>query len=282
MLNNSQLKTVLSLVPRLKDQVEQIELLKQAGQQSQLVVSACGLYNAGKSTLLNALAGYVNEEYFKTSNIRETCELRTLDLQGLSLLDTPGLDANTTDDQLAFEGILKADLILLVHNPRNGELDLLELDYLARIQEQSSESLVERLLLVLTNAVEISEQDKASLAQRIGLQFQAHFGGKPIFFWVDSRVYAKGVREEKNALVRLGAVCPLQQYLLDNLARLEHSRLEQRRKKQEWLYRRLKEEVMQEINIRKSNIENQAQQLKERLLRQERAAERVRQKLNAS
>lgn len=272
MLNNTLKRTLLTLAPELKDQVTQLEVLTEAGKQRQVMVSACGLYNAGKSSLLNALGGHVHEEYFKTANVRETCELKTLELPGLSLLDTPGLDSNSNDDTLAFEGILKSDLILLVHNPRNGELDQLELDYLGRIQAQSTEPLNQRLLLVLTYAAEINESDKTALLARIEQQFQQHFGKLPAVFWVDSPTYAKAIREEMRALASISGIEQLQGYLSENHERLAHSRQQKQQKKQELVKQTLLRSLRQEISRRENELNQQARQFRTWVEVQERRA----------
>lgn len=272
MLSNTLKRYLLTLAPHLQKQVEQLEVLTEASKQHQVMVSACGLYNAGKSSLLNALGGHVHEEYFKSANVRETCELKTLELPGFSLLDTPGLDANSRDDTLAFEGILKSDLILLVHNQRNGELDQLELDYLSRIQAQSTEPLHQRLLLVLTYGAEINQGDKAGLLARIEQQFQQRFGNLPAAFWVDSPTYAKAIREEKRALATVSGVEQLQGYLSVNHERLARSRQQQQQQKQELARQTLLQSLMQEISRREDELNHQARQFRTRVERQERRA----------
>ena len=281
MLNQTQQKKLLTLMPELKEQLAQLALLMQADPQQPLMVAACGLYNAGKSSLLNALSGHVHEEYFKTANVRETYELKTLALPGMTLLDTPGLDASSQDDQVAFEGILKSDLILLVHNPRNGELDQMELDYLARINAQSSQPVEQRILLVLTYGAEISAQDKKLLLQRIETQFKQRFGAMPAHFWVDSPTFIKGIKENKKALAKAGGVEPIHVYLSNNHQRLAQSQAKNLHSKQQQAKRQLRELLQQVIRYRENSLAQQVQLLQQQVQHQEQQAHKLQTSLAA-
>ena len=101
------------------DQLEQrLAQLKQRSKQKKPVVAVCGLMNAGKSFLLNMLSQHFDREHFKTADQRETAEIKRLETNDFIYLDTPGLDANNTDDLLAKQGIGSADIVLYVHQPR--------------------------------------------------------------------------------------------------------------------------------------------------------------------
>ena len=84
-------------------------------------VICTGIYNAGKSTLLNALTG---TDYFPTGDIPTTKELSTLTLEDCVYIDTPGLNAQEEDDQVAQAALQDADIILFVSNMQNGGLTL--------------------------------------------------------------------------------------------------------------------------------------------------------------
>lgn len=219
------------LVPNAEPLLEQLFALEDA-QSQEVVVAACGLYNAGKSTLLNALGGFVEQEHFKTAAARETRQLQTASIQGLTLLDTPGLDADQDDDNTAFKGVLQADLLLLVHNPRNGELDQQELDYLAKIQAQSSQPLHERLMLVLSYGGELADEEQKSLLSTIHQQFVELCGHKPVTQEVSATTYLDGLRRHKPALLKCSGIEELQQYLAEQHAQLQRQRAMVRQQKQ--------------------------------------------------
>ena len=74
-----------------------------------------GLLKAGKSTLFNCISGNYQEEKFATGVTRTTTTAQEVDLGGLVLIDTPGIDCNEEDNEKTLEAMLKSDVILFVH-----------------------------------------------------------------------------------------------------------------------------------------------------------------------
>lgn len=79
-----------------------------------------GTYNAGKSTLLNALYG--QEELAKTGDAPETKEVHEYKYNGYTIFDTPGLNARSDDDIVTKEHLDKSEVILFVIS-NNGSLE---------------------------------------------------------------------------------------------------------------------------------------------------------------
>ena len=79
-----------------------------------------GTYNAGKSTLLNALYG--QEELAKTGDAPETKEIHEYKYNGYTIFDTPGLNARSDDDIVTKEHLDKSEVILFVLS-NNGSLE---------------------------------------------------------------------------------------------------------------------------------------------------------------
>jgi len=71
-----------------------------------------GTYNAGKSTLLNALFG--KEEMAKTGDAPETSEISEYIYNGYKLYDTPGINAPQEHEDVTNEHLNKCELILFV------------------------------------------------------------------------------------------------------------------------------------------------------------------------
>lgn len=71
-----------------------------------------GAYNAGKSSLLNALFG--KEEIAKTGDAPETKEVHEYEYDGYTIFDTPGLNANIEDDTVTKEHLEKSEIIMFV------------------------------------------------------------------------------------------------------------------------------------------------------------------------
>lgn len=79
-----------------------------------------GTYNAGKSTLLNALFGI--EEMAKTGDAPETKEVHEYKYNGYTIFDTPGMNARNDDDIVTKEHLGKSEVILFVIS-NNGSLE---------------------------------------------------------------------------------------------------------------------------------------------------------------
>ena len=79
-----------------------------------------GTYNAGKSTLLNALYG--QEEMAKTGDAPETKEVHEYKYNGYAIFDTPGMNARNEDDIVTAKHLEKSEVILFVLS-NNGSLE---------------------------------------------------------------------------------------------------------------------------------------------------------------
>ncbi len=75
------------------------------------IIMVYGIYNAGKSTLLNALAG---EEKATVSNRPETSEVTPYRWRDFELLDTPGIDAPQDHEAISREQLEVADAVIFV------------------------------------------------------------------------------------------------------------------------------------------------------------------------
>lgn len=73
-----------------------------------------GVYNAGKSTLINALIG---DNVAKTGDIPLTDSVDAYSWGNTRILDTPGVDAPLAHEQVTREQMLAADAIIFVVNP---------------------------------------------------------------------------------------------------------------------------------------------------------------------
>lgn len=71
-----------------------------------------GTYNAGKSTLLNALFGI--EEMAKTGDSPETAEVHKYNYNGYTIYDTPGINAPIEHEEVTNEHLKKCEVILFV------------------------------------------------------------------------------------------------------------------------------------------------------------------------
>jgi len=71
-----------------------------------------GTYNAGKSTLINALFG--QEELAKTGDAPETSTVSEYEYNGYTIYDTPGINAPQEHEKVTTEHLKKCELVLFV------------------------------------------------------------------------------------------------------------------------------------------------------------------------
>jgi len=71
-----------------------------------------GTYNAGKSTLINALFG--QDELAKTGDAPETSTVSAYEYNGYTIYDTPGINAPQEHEQVTQEHLKKCELVLFV------------------------------------------------------------------------------------------------------------------------------------------------------------------------
>lgn len=154
-----------------------------------------GRMNHGKSSLMNAVLG---KEAFKVADIRQTIKNQYEEYQkNVFLVDTPGLDANSEDDQEAFKVYKKANYILYVHNPKIGELHKNELDTIGRIQDElGKDFLKDHFALVLTFCEAVPSDQMQEIIVNIKAAMKSHFGLEsfPVFQISNSR-YKKSLEQ---------------------------------------------------------------------------------------
>lgn len=162
-MTNINVEAFTSLYPQLDEHVRRLNFLKNDAAQPRVVVF--GKFNHGKSTLLNALLNaLLGQDLFAASDARQTVVNQTYLDQKRELIwvDTPGLDADAfgEDDKKAYESAMQtADLILLVHNLKAGELDRYEVDHFINILKSKAGS-AKKTLLVLTQIDQVNDEQR--------------------------------------------------------------------------------------------------------------------------
>lgn len=171
-------------------------------------VAVCGIVNAGKSTLLNALQDQV---VFETGVVRTTKKEKAIQFsEDIELIDLPGLDANEEDNAYTLHYFKKtADVFLLVHNGQEGELNAIEMKLFNQVLKER-----DRVLVVHTHMSNVDKEEKNNIEQIITQQLNRSV----LHFYVDSLVYQKGVKENKKLLQEAGGVDLLKQALLEGVS----------------------------------------------------------------
>lgn len=172
-----------------------------------------GMVSSGKSSLYNALIDS-GGEYFPTGAARTTTRADYFDCGPISYVDTPGIDVRSEDDALAFDTIMEADRILMVHNIRTGPLNRSEAAWLERIARGMEDSGGGRLVFALSWIdTREKEEDYGGLVENVKKQVFEIAGAEIPFFEVSVKKYQQGIEKDKEILVRNSGVGALKEYL---------------------------------------------------------------------
>lgn len=194
----------------LKEMIENLEI-KATVKSNKLTIVNAGVMNAGKSSVFNALLGV--KDCLKVDDIRTTVENREVKFKDdIYLVDTPGLEANNQDTQIAYDGYKDASVIVFVHSLNVGELHKSELNAINKIKGcfPDKESFLERLVLVGTrkdmecevgqNNI-ILEKIRKDLKEYCGIEdFEYALVSVP-FYWDGVEYNDKDVIEESDILL---------------------------------------------------------------------------------
>lgn len=124
-----------------------------------------GVYNAGKSTLINALIG---EEVAATGDIPLTDKVDAYHWNNILILDTPGVDAPLAHEKVTREQMLKADAIIFVANPSGAAEEEKTLQVLIEILQAKKQ-----LFLVLNEKDKMDVEEFTRLKNDIRSRLQA-------------------------------------------------------------------------------------------------------------
>lgn len=103
-----------TLLQRIGD-LENAKILRitrqEANEKKSPTIMFYGLYNAGKSTLINALC---KSDIAPVGDVPTTTTIQTVPWEGYTLIDTPGINAHTEHTEIAEKEIRQSDVILFI------------------------------------------------------------------------------------------------------------------------------------------------------------------------
>lgn len=240
-------QTIQDLVARhLPDQGSQAQQLISALSVTNSIPNTVvyGVYNSGKSSLLNSLTGHVEAEYFATRDIPETRRTQQLEHQGICYIDTPGLDIDEHDTAEANRGAFQADIIMFVHKLSAGPIqqpDLVAMSALAKTHGKPSS-----IFLVITEA-EVAD-NSATLINNITEQVQQAIAPTLQPFLVSNPMFAKGIRDGKSVLIHKSGIPELLQQLQEQAKHLNQDLQHDRQLKTAHLKQQLLSKLKQQKN----------------------------------
>ncbi|QNA89303.1 hypothetical protein G4G28_14015 [Massilia sp. Dwa41.01b] len=109
------------------------EVFEDKKKSADAVIMVYGVYNAGKSTLINAL---LQREIAPADDIPLTDKVTAYEWGNYSILDTPGVDAPIAHENVTRAQMLKADAILFVVDPLGTVEEAKTLDVLLEMLEE--------------------------------------------------------------------------------------------------------------------------------------------------
>lgn len=222
-LNNYSDKDIVSTLDSISKTVEELNkkctnkkkncLRLQANIDEPFTIACVGLYNQGKSFLLNALVDDVSMSSFVVSDKKETVEIKKITENGITYIDTPGLNAAFSDDKTTFESLIYPDLFLFVHKITQDIVSQ-EIEYLKNIEKHIKDgNLLNHVIFVMSVNEGVSEKENNTVIGKISSQLESSFKGKLSIIDVSSRCYLKGLSENKKLLMQTSNIGKLKQII---------------------------------------------------------------------
>jgi len=237
-------------------ELESIKLLKKAIKESTVLVTCMGLYNHGKSTLLNTLIKDFEHKTFKTADVRETAENKKVIYGDITFVDTPGLNAKENDNKRVFDAVKESDINLFVHNVSTGEFTKVEVEFLHNIKKHWSDpkEFIQRTIFVLSRADTASEDDVSATQERMQQQIQEIFGVSARLIALSAKSYTKGMLEDKKLLIKKSNVQTLESSLTSLKESYKSSILKTKKERLERLYDNLIKKLSSKVQTNKLEI----------------------------
>lgn len=220
--------------PKLEAYLDESEItaleeeIAQRTQDQQPVVMVYGVYNSGKSTLINALAGKTLAEM---GDIPKTDRVDAYQLGDVTLLDTPGIDAPIEHENITREQLAKSDAVVFVLSSDGVLEEKQTYDEMGDILRVGKP-----LLVVINNKSGYKPQDAEyiALVERFRNNLKHYFADEAAIqaqllevedFLVNARSALKGKLENKPALVEHSQLTQLEQAVSRLFARTNSAQI---------------------------------------------------------
>jgi len=219
-----------------KADIVSIDALNKAIKSDSITVTCMGLYNHGKSTLLNTLIKDFEYKTFKTADVRETSVNKTIEFGSIKFVDTPGLNARVHDDKRVMDAIKESDINLFVHTVTTGEFVENEIEFLNNVKKhwKNPQEFINRTIFVATRIDKASnDTDITNTVKKMYTQIYEIFNCEATIIPVSAVRYTKGKVESKALLVKKSNIEVLEKSmknlsneLLDSIRETRKLRLE--------------------------------------------------------
>jgi len=251
-----------------KEDINSINDLTLAIKENNVIVTCMGLYNHGKSTLLNVLIKDFKHETFKTADVRETSRNKTVQYGNIKFVDTPGLNAQKNDDKRVMDAVKESDINLFVHTVTTGEFVEKEIEFLNNIKKhwENPQKFIDRTIFVVSRVDKAnSEQDIANTIEKMSQQIIEIFNSRPTIISVSAMRYTKGQVENKKLMIKKSNIEVLDKNLKNLSEKLSNSIKETRKIRLKNKYNDLIRQLNSKVQTNKLEIAKQKQAQKEYL-----------------
>lgn len=175
----------------------------------QPIVMVYGVYNAGKSTLINALIG---KEVAEVGDIPKTDRVDTYHIGDVQILDTPGIDAPIEHEKITREQLNRSDAVIFVLSS-DGVLE----EKQTYVEIGNILTAKKPMLVVINNKNGYQPSDTAyiKLAEKFRTNLYQHFAGNEEIlerldgvhdYLVNAELALKGKLNDKPKLVEISQI----------------------------------------------------------------------------
>jgi len=244
-----------------KRDLADLKKLEDALAKKEITVTCMGLYNHGKSTLLNALIDDLELKTFKTADVRETSENKSIKADDIVYVDTPGLNAKDYDDKRVYDAIKTSDINLFTHNVTTGEFTQKEIEFLNRVKKNWGDSnrFIDNTIFVISRVDgATSKEDIVNTISKMQEQILDIFGKEAIFIPVSAINYIKGKKENKNILAKKSNIDTLKEAITNKKESIKSTILKEKKKKLLNKY----DSIIKTLNSKRNKIELELSGLK--------------------
>lgn len=251
------------------EDIENIEILKKSISNQLVNITCMGLYNHGKSSLLNALIKDFDEETFKTADVRETITNKSFEYGKINYIDTPGLNAEEYDDKRVYDAVKESDINIFVHTVTTGAFVEKEIEFLNKIRNNWENPLdfINRTIFILSRVDKIeNEKDIDFTIDEMNNQINRIFNINPLIIPISALRYKKGNIENKNILIKKSNLGLLENIINELIEKFKPSILETRKKRLQNTYDELIKKSNSQLQKKKFELSKQ-KNLKEEFLR---------------
>jgi len=248
-----------------KNEIVSFQNMKKAMDKNQTNVTCVGLYNHGKSTLLNVLINDFEYKTFKTVDARETTLNKSIIYDGIEYVDTPGLNAKIEDDKEVVKAIQNSDITLFVHTITTGEFNKKEIEFLDHIKKywKNPQEFIERTIFVLSRIDNISNgEDIERTSNRMKEQIKDIFNTDCVIIAISSTDYVDGMLDNEDELISESNIEKLKEEIRlkseKSVVEIKKTKIERFEKKYRDLYQKLNSKLkLNQTKIKQLQEENE-------------------------